>query len=103
MPLCPATKIVLPFRSNGVLAIGNLAPRDRKIAGHHLFDQLGKARLGLPAELLACLARVADQEVDFGRAKIGRIDAHYGLAGFFVNAGLLNTLAAPLDAAADFG
>ena len=76
MPRCPATKTVLPFSSNGVLAIGDLPPRDREIARHHLLDQLGKARLRLPAELLARLAGVADQFVDFGRAEIGRIDAN---------------------------
>src|ERR1019366_1007164 len=65
IPLCPATKTVLPFSSNGVLAIGNLAPRNREISRHHLLDELGEARLRLPAALLARLASVADQEVDF--------------------------------------
>src|SRR6266478_8212048 len=61
IPLCPATKTVLPFRSNGVFAIGNLAPGDRKVARDHLLDEFGKARLRLPAELLARLAGIADQ------------------------------------------
>src|ERR1700686_656785 len=103
IPLCPATKTVFPFRSNGVLAIGNLAPRDRKVARDHLLHKLGKARLRFPAELLARLAGVADQKVDFGRAEVHGVDANHGLAGLPVGAGLLHALAAPLDAAPQFG
>src|ERR1700690_1228922 len=103
IPLCPATKTVLPLRSNGVLAIGNLAPRDCKISRHHLLDELGEARLRLPAELLPRLAGVADQKIDFGRAEIHGINTNGGLAGLPVDACLLDTLAAPLDAASDFG
>src|SRR5258708_39805818 len=102
MPRCPATKTCLPFSSTGVLAIGNLAGGNREIARHHFLDELRKARLRLPAELLARLAGVADQEVDFGRAEIYGIDANHRLAGFLVDAGLLDALAAPFDAAADF-
>src|ERR1700687_5502762 len=101
IPRCPATKTVLPFSSNGVLATGNLPPGYHKIARHHFLDELLKARLGLPAQLLPRLAGVADQLIDFGGAEIGRIDANDGLAGFPVDAGFLDTLAAPLDAAAD--
>src|SRR5580700_3043185 len=101
IPLCPATKAVLPSSSNGVLAIGDLPPRNREISRHHLLDQLRKARLRLPAELLVRLAGVADQEVDFSRAEIHGIDAHHGFAGFLVDAGLLDALAAPFDAPAD--
>src|ERR1700693_3386192 len=103
IPVWPATKTVLPFSSNGVLAIGNLVPCDRKVCCDHLLDELGEARLRLPAELLARLAGVADQKIDFGRAEIHGIDANQDLAGFFVDAGLLDPLAAPLDAASDFG
>src|ERR1700704_6263736 len=87
MPRCPATKTVLPFSSNGVLAIGYLPPGDRQIPCHHFLDQLRKARLRLPAELLTRLAGVADQEIDFGGTEIHRIDANEGLAGFPVDAG----------------
>src|ERR1700758_1533879 len=103
MPRWPATNTVLPFSSNGVLAIGNLAPGDLEIARHHLLDQLGKAALRLPAEFLARLAGVADQEVNLGRAEICRIDTHHGLAGLAIGAGLLDPLAAPLNTAADLG
>src|SRR5580704_8241762 len=102
IPPCPATKTVLPFSSNGVLAIGDLPPGDRKIAVDHFLDQLRKARLRLPAELFAGLAGVADQEIDLGGAKIHRIDANHRLAGFPVDAGFLDTLAAPLDGTANF-
>src|ERR1700689_4255683 len=101
IPLWPATKTRLPLSSNGVLAIGHLTPGDCKIAGHHLLDEVGEARLRLPAELLVRLAGVADQEIDLGRPEISRIDANDGLAGCLVEAGLLDALATPLDAAAD--
>src|SRR3954467_3903019 len=78
MPRCPATKTVLPFSSNGVFAIGNLPPRDLKVAHDHLLDELGERRLRLPAQLLSRLAGIADQEIDFGRPEIHGIDAHDG-------------------------
>src|SRR5882724_10546445 len=102
MPRWPATNTVMPFSSNGVLAIGDLPPRDLKVARNHLFHELGKWRLRLPAELLVCLAGIADQKIDLSRAKIHRIDANDGLAGFLVDPGFIDALAAPLDAAADF-
>src|ERR1700722_9063901 len=101
IPLCPATKTVLPFSSNGVLAMGDLPPRDREISRHHLLDEFREARLRFPAELLARLAGVADQKIDFGGTQIHGIDTHHGLAGFLVDAGLVDTPAAPLDTAAD--
>src|SRR5579872_5668289 len=66
IPLWPATKTFFPFRSNGVLAIGNLTPRDIEIAGHHLPDQLGETCFWLPAEFLPRLAGIADQKIDLG-------------------------------------
>ena len=79
-------------------------PAERlEIACDHFLDQLGKRRPGLPAELLARLAGVADQKIDFGRPEVHRIDVDHGLAGCFVDAGLVDAVAAPFDAAADFG
>src|SRR5258708_35865218 len=95
IPPCPATKTVLPFSSNGVLAIGDLPPGDRKIARHHLLDELGERRRRLPAELFARLAGVADHEIDFGGAELLGIDANDRLAAFFVDTGFLDTLAVP--------
>src|SRR5579872_5340939 len=103
MPLWPATKTFLPFSSNGVLAIGFLAPRDGEIAGDHFLDEIGEAGFRLPAELFVGLAGIADQKIDFGRAEIHRIDANQHLAGFLVDPGLVHALAAPLDRAPDFG
>src|ERR1700677_1511959 len=102
IPPCPATKTVLPFSSNGVLAIGGLPSGDIEIARHHLLDQLGKRRFRLPAKPLARLAGVADQLVNLGGAEINRIDTNERLAGFTVDAGFLDALAAPLDGAAGF-
>src|SRR5271165_1965482 len=103
MPRWPATKTVLPFSSNGVLAIGDLPPGLAKIARHHFLHELRKARLRLPAEFGPRLAGVADQEIDLGGAEIDGIDPHHGLAGLPVDAGLLDAFAAPFDAAADLG
>src|ERR1700722_10573319 len=97
IPLCPATKTVLPSSSNGVLAIGDLPPRNREISRHHFLDQFREARLRLPAELLARLAGVANQKIDFGGTEIHGIDGHNGLAGCFVEAGFLDALAPPFD------
>src|SRR3954465_5754416 len=102
IPRCPATKTVLPVSSNGVLAIGPLPPGDSEIAGHHLAHELRKAGLRLPAEFLAHLAGVADQEFDFGGPEIGRVDSDHGLAGLAVDPGFFNALAAPFDRAANF-
>src|SRR4051812_7347707 len=101
MPRCPATKTVLPLRSNGVLAIRDLPFGDRKIARHHFLHQLRKTDLRGPAEFLTCLAGVADQQIDLGWTKVGRIDPHQGLARLAVDAGFLDAGAAPFDAAAD--
>src|SRR5436190_8778220 len=103
MPRWPATKTVLPFSSNGILAIGDLPPRDLEIGGHHLLDQGTKRGLRLPAEFFARLAGVADQKIDLGRPEIDGIDAHHRLAGAGFDAGLVDALAAPFDAAADLG
>src|SRR5882724_491316 len=102
IPPCPATKTVLPFSSNGIPAIRNLPPGNRKVAGHHFLDQLGERGFRFPAELLTRLAGVADQFIDFGGAEILGIDPNHGLAGFAVDAGFVDAFAAPFDAAADF-
>src|SRR5882757_8901433 len=80
IPPCPATKTVLPFSSNGVLAIGGLPPGDCQITRDHFLDQVGKTRLRLPVELGAGLRGIADQLIDLGRAEVLRIDANHGLA-----------------------
>ena len=57
----------------------------------------------LPAELLLCFCRIAEQEFHLGRAEISGIDAHDRFAGALVDAGLVDALALPGDAAADMG
>ena len=81
---------------------GDLPPRNGEIARHHFADKLSERGLRLPAEFVARLAGVADQEIDFGGTEIGRVDANQGLAGFAVDAGFVDALAAPFDAATDF-
>src|ERR1700753_2984231 len=66
MPRWPATKTVLPFSSNGTLAIGSLVLGLIEIAGDHILHQLRKARLRLPAEFLPRLAGIANQQIDLG-------------------------------------
>src|SRR5258708_1496771 len=98
MPRCPATNTVLPFSSN-VPAIGDLPPGDIEIARDHFPDELRKRGFRCPAELVARLGGVADQQIDFGRTEIHRIDPNQRLAGGLVHAGLVDALAAPLDVA----
>src|SRR6266702_5928525 len=102
MPRWPATNTVLPFSSNAVLAIRSLPLGYLQIVYDHFLDQLGKRRLRFPAEFCARLAGIADQLIDLGRPEITRIDANHGLAGFPVDAGFIDTLAAPFDRAPDF-
>src|SRR5260370_18591982 len=91
----PPPTTVLHCCTTGILGMGSLALANRASARHHFLDELRKARLRIPAELLPRLAGVADQEIDFGRAEIYGIDANQSLAGFLVDAGLLDALAAP--------
>src|SRR5882757_2015705 len=70
IPRWPATNTVLPFSSNGGLAIGGLPFSDCQIARDHLPDQLGERRFRRPAELLARLAGIANQQVHFSRPEI---------------------------------
>ena len=54
----------------GLLALGQ-----RQVGADHLGDQVGERRLRRPIQLLARLARVADERVDLGRAEVDRVDA----------------------------
>ena len=71
------------------LAIGapRRAARQLEVAGDHFLDQFGERRdLGLPAELVARLGGIAEQQVDLGRPEVARVDPDHGLAGLGVDA-----------------
>jgi hypothetical protein len=53
---------------------GDLPPALGQIARHHLLHEQRKCSHGLPAELLALLAGVANEKVDLDGPEIGRID-----------------------------
>src|SRR3954464_15823569 len=83
IPLWPATQMRLPARSYAELRIqetpgisrilGEL-PHEPEILGQHLLDQGIETDLVSPAKLGCGLTRVPDQEIDFGRPEISRID-----------------------------
>src|SRR4051794_40979231 len=91
MPRWPATKTLLPVSSNGTFATRRVPFCVRQITRQHLGDELCKAPLRRPAEHLARLAGVANEEIDLGGAEIGRIDLHDRLAARLVDAGLLDS------------
>src|SRR6202161_2151862 len=86
MPRWPATKTRRPRRSNsGALAAwvvppGSVAaamalllePDRLKIGLHHVLHEFVECHAMPPAQLVVRLARVADQGVDFSRAKVAR-------------------------------
>src|SRR3569833_4760498 len=62
----------------------------------HLRHQVGERYLRLPAQLLARLARVAEQGLDLGGPKISRIDGDDATAGAVITA-FVDALAFPLN------
>ena len=56
-----------------------------------------------PAQPVVRLGRIADQQIDLGRAEIARIDRDADRAGGGVYSRLVDPLAAPLDRNADLG
>src|SRR5262249_41649772 len=69
------------------------------------FDHLPYQRIETdpvsPAKLSMRLRCVADQNIDFSRPEIARIDLDQFLAARFIDAGLMPSLAPPRNAAAD--
>src|SRR5262249_38249620 len=65
-----------------------------------LLDEIRKARLVAPAELLTRLSGIAEQDVDLSRTEIPRIDLDEDLSGLGVDPGLLDACASPGDPAA---
>mmetsp|Transcript_139532 Transcript_139532/g.339007 ORF Transcript_139532/g.339007 Transcript_139532/m.339007 type:complete len:356 (+) Transcript_139532:16-1083(+) len=72
----------------------------RDVGAHHLLAQLLEEHLGLPAELLLRLGRVAQQQVHLCRAEVLRVDLDQ-LAAILVPANLVHALAGPRDGQAD--
>src|SRR5579884_649057 len=64
---------------------------------NHYLDQLVERGSRLPAELVLCLLRIADQGVDFGRAVKLRIDLHQHAPRLAIDADLVLGLALPLN------
>src|SRR5262245_50251364 len=67
----------------------------------HLAHQCLKTYTMFPIKLGACLRRIAEQNIHFRRSKIAWIDLDQFLATYLINAGLLRSLAAPLEPAPD--
>jgi hypothetical protein len=61
-----------------------------QVACDHLADHLIEADFVMPAQLGMRLGRVTEQDIDFRRAKIARIDAHHDRAGLAVDADFLD-------------
>src|SRR5579862_8124305 len=117
MPRWPATKTRRPRRSNSgacaavAVAPGSVAaamalllePDRLEIGLHHVSHQFVERHAMPPAELVVRLARIADQGVDFGGAKIARIDFDEHMPGFLIQSLLVGAGAFPDDGAADAG
>ena len=74
-----------------------------QIALHHFGDQRLESGLVAPAQHLVRLARIADQQIDLGGAKIAGINRHQQSAGLGVMALFVRALAAPGQRHADLG
>mmetsp|Transcript_20926 Transcript_20926/g.67317 ORF Transcript_20926/g.67317 Transcript_20926/m.67317 type:complete len:372 (-) Transcript_20926:86-1201(-) len=75
-----------------------------QVLAHHLLDQVREQHARLPAQLLARLGRVADEQLHLGGAEVLGVDAHqHAFRVRFVEADLVHTLAAPLDGDAHLG
>src|SRR5712671_1045071 len=78
-----------------------LQPHLPAVALDHLLDEIRKARLVAPAELLMRLSGIAEQKVDLGRTEIPRIDLDQDLSGLGVDPGLVDAGPTPRNSAAD--
>src|SRR5688572_24619276 len=72
-----------------------------EVALDHLFDQFVERHPVLPAQFTARLARIAEQEIDFGGPEVVGIDLDQCVAGLFVDADFVLAVAAPGDLPAD--
>src|SRR5262249_4744406 len=105
MPRWPATKTRRPASSKplGLAALAlMLLAHGLEVARDHFRNELAEAGLVGPAEFLAGLARIAQQEIDLRRAEIARVDRDQDLAGLAIHALLLGSGTTPGDLASDF-
>src|SRR5258705_11862404 len=77
-----------------------LRPHLAAVALDHLPDEIRKARLVAPAELLTRLSGIAQQKVDLGRTEIPRIHLDKDLSGLSIDPGLVDAGPPPPDCAA---
>ena len=114
MPLWPATADALAVQIEQKLRTSSDAHSRRPRPGCWSFmsarsastisrTSSSNADLVLPAELRVRLGRIAEQELDLGRAEIARIDLDQHAAGAGLDALLVDALAVPFDPLADVG
>ena len=75
--------------------------RTLHVFAHHLGNQLVKTDFRCPAQLGFCLACIAEQGFDFGRAEVARIDRDDAFAASIITL-FFDTLALPGDCHAQF-
>src|SRR5262245_47625494 len=99
MPRWPATHTRLPLRRYSVrVVIASVLPlHGDEIGLDHLAHELFEARLVSPAEPLARLRGVAEEEVDFGGSIVVGVDFDQHLTGRRVASLLVATLAPPFE------
>src|SRR4051794_16494649 len=78
-----------------------LAFDEFEVGVDHVVDERLERGAVHPAELLPRLGRIADEELDLGRAEIAGIDHDAGLSVLLVDAALLDAAAGPFDLAPD--
>src|SRR3974390_2218824 len=103
MPLWPATQTRLPVSGNSIFSAIAVTPVALllhlvAVCRHHVAHQLAKAGAVPPAELGVRLGRIAEQEIDLGRAKIPWVDLDQDITGFRIHTFFVPALAPPLDA-----
>src|SRR3954467_1937182 len=80
-----------------------LADHSVEVGLDHLADQVFERGPMLPSELGPGLRRVSEEKVDFGRAKIPRVNADQDRSGPTIVTDLSPARSAPFDLPADFG
>src|SRR5579875_3677988 len=103
-PRWPATQTRLFRSAYGKFACvvrRRAAPQRTPVGLDHFGDQRVEAGAMTPAELLACLCGVAEQQIDLGGTVIAWVDRHQAFAGARAQAVLLRARTRPYDRAVD--